>query len=210
MYGKRIKRILDIVLSGLALIFLSPIMLIIAILVKIKLGKPIIFRQERPGKGEKPFKLIKFRTMNVEKNKDGNLLTDEERLTGFGRFLRATSLDELPEFVNILKGDMSIVGPRPLLMRYLPFYKDEERVRHSVRPGLTGLAQINGRNNVDWDERLKYDIKYVENITFIRDVKIIIRTIGKVLGRRDIASGKQLIIQDLDKEREWMLERSKH
>jgi Sugar transferases involved in lipopolysaccharide synthesis len=210
MYGKRIKRILDIVLSGLALIFLSPIMLITAILVKIKLGKPIIFMQERPGKGEKSFKLIKFRTMNVEKNKDGNLLTDEERLTGFGRFLRATSLDELPEFVNILKGDMSIVGPRPLLMKYLPFYKDEERVRHSVRPGLTGLAQINGRNNVDWDERLKYDIKYVENITFIRDVKIIIRTIGKVLGRRDIASGKQLIIQDLDKEREWMLERSKH
>ena len=143
--------------------------------------------------------------MTDERDKDGNLLPDEERLTQFGRTLRTTSLDELPELVNIFKGDMSIVGPRPLLVRYLPFYKDDERVRHSVRPGLTGLAQINGRNNVDWDERLSYDVVYVKHITFGGDVRIILQTIGKVLKGSDVASGEQLVMQDLDKERSWIL-----
>lgn len=205
MYQKYIKRVFDMALSGLALIILSPIILITAILVKVKLGTPVIFKQERPGKGEKIFKLLKFRTMTDERDKDGNLLPDEERLTQFGRTLRTTSLDELPELVNIFKGDMSIVGPRPLLVRYLPFYKDDERVRHSVRPGLTGLAQINGRNNVDWDERLSYDVVYVKHITFGGDVRIILQTIGKVLKRSDVASGEQLVMQDLDKERSWIL-----
>ncbi len=204
IYRSCIKRVLDVLLSGFTIIILSPIMLIIAILVRVKLGSPVIFRQERPGKNEKLFKLFKFRTMTEDKDENGEPLSDEIRLTNFGRILRETSLDELPELLNIFKGDMSIVGPRPLLVRYLPFYKDEERIRHSVRPGLTGLAQVNGRNNIDWDERLKYDIKYVENITFIGDVKIILQTIGKVLKRSDIASGQQLIIQDLDKERNWM------
>lgn len=205
MYQKCIKRIFDVVLSGLALIILSPVMIVTAILVKVKLGTPVIFKQERPGKDEKLFKLLKFRTMTDGRDKNGNLLPDEERLTKFSRTLRTTSLDELPELVNIFKGDMSIVGPRPLLVRYLPFYKDEERVRHSVRPGLTGLAQINGRNNVSWDERLSYDIEYVNHISFIRDVSIVLLTIGKVWRRSDVASGKQLIMQDLDKERSLVL-----
>lgn len=205
MYQKCIKRIFDVVLSGVALIILSPVMIVTAILVKVKLGTPVIFKQERPGKDEKLFKLLKFRTMTDGRDKNGNLLPDEERLTKFGRTLRTTSLDELPELVNIFKGDMSIVGPRPLLVRYLPFYKDEERVRHSVRPGLTGLAQINGRNNVSWDERLSYDIEYVNHISFIRDVSIVLLTIGKVWRRSDVASGKQLIMQDLDKERSLVL-----
>lgn len=204
IYRSCIKRVLDMLLSGITIVILSPMMLVIAILVRIKLGSPIIFRQERPGKNEKLFKLFKFRTMTDERNEKGELLSDEVRLTDFGRTLRTTSLDELPELLNILKGDMSIVGPRPLLVRYLPFYKGEERIRHSVRPGLTGLAQVNGRNNIDWDERLGYDVKYVNNITFIGDVKIILQTMGKVLKRSDIASGQQLIIQDLDKERDWM------
>ena len=205
MYQKYIKRVFDMALSGLALVILSPIILITAILVKVKLGTPVIFRQERPGKGEKIFKLFKFRTMTDDRDTDGNLLPDEERLTQFGRTLRTTSLDELPELVNIFKGDMSIVGPRPLLVRYLPFYKDDERIRHAVRPGLTGLAQINGRNNADWDERLSYDVAYVKHITFSGDVRIILQTIGKVLKRSDVASGEQLVIQALDKERSYIL-----
>lgn len=201
IYELFIKRFLDVVLSALAIIVLSPLMLIVAVLVKIKLGSPVIFSQKRPGKDEKLFHLYKFRSMTDKRDEHGNLLPDEERLTQFGRTLRTTSLDELPELVNIFKGDMSIVGPRPLLVRYLPFYKDNERVRHSVRPGLTGLAQINGRNNVDWDERLSYDVAYVKHITFGGDVKIILQTISKVLKRSDIASGEQLVMQDLDKER---------
>lgn len=204
IYRKYIKRVLDVLLSGFAIAVLSPIMLIVAILVRVKLGSPVIFKQERPGKHEKLFKLFKFRTMTDVRDEKGELLSDEDRLTKFGRTLRATSLDELPELLNIFRGDMSIVGPRPLLVRYLPFYKDEELLRHSVRPGLTGLAQVNGRNNIDWDERLEYDVKYVKNITFFEDVKIILQTIGKVLKRSDIASGEQLIIPDLDKERAWM------
>ena len=204
LYRTIFKRLFDIVLSGMAIVVFSPVLLVTALLVRIKLGTPIIFKQERPGKDEKLFKLFKFRTMTDQRDEKGELLPDEVRLTSFGRTLRSTSLDELPELVNILRGDMSLIGPRPLLVRYLPFYNDSERVRHSVRPGLTGLAQVNGRNNVNWDERLSYDVQYVENITFINDLKIMLQTIGKVLKRSDIASGEQLIMQDLDKERAWM------
>ena len=201
MYRKCIKRLLDIVLSGIALIILSPIMLFIAIFVRIKLGSPVLFIQERPGKDEKLFKLYKFRSMTDARNKDGNLLSDEERLLKFGRILRTTSLDELPELINIFKGDMSIVGPRPLLARYLSYYRQEERIRHTVRPGLTGLAQVNGRNNLGWDERLRLDIEYVKQISLLNDIKIIIATFVKVLKRSDIVSGDQLVMQDLDQER---------
>ena len=206
IYRKLIKRPLDIFVSGIAIVTLSPIMLVTAILVRVKLGSPVIFRQERPGKDETRFKLFKYRTMTDERDEKGELLPDEVRLTRFGRALRATSLDELPELLNIFMGDMSIVGPRPLLVRYLPFYKDEERLRHSVRPGLTGLAQVNGRNNLGWDERLEFDVEYVKHITFAGDMKIILKTVGKVFKRSDIASGEQLIMQDLDKERAWMKE----
>lgn len=166
MYKKFMKRFLDLVLSIMAFIILMPLMLIIYILVRVKLGKPAIFKQERPGKDEKIFTLYKFRTMTDEKDENGNLLPDEQRLTKFGKILRSTSLDELPELINIIKGDMSIVGPRPLLIKYLPFYTKEERKRHNVRPGLTGLAQINGRNLLNWDDRFKSDIKYIEEISF--------------------------------------------
>lgn len=202
MYKALIKRIMDVLLSGIAILLLSPVMLIIAMLVRKKLGSPVIFKQERPGKNEKIFKLYKFRTMTDERDEHGDLLSDEMRLTKFGRALRSTSLDELPELFNIFKGDMSIVGPRPLLVRYLPYYSCEERKRHNVRPGLTGLAQVNGRNNVDWDQRLKYDVEYVNNLSFLGDVKIILQTIGKVLKGSDIASGEQLLMEDLDVERE--------
>ena len=201
MYKQYMKRCLDILLSVLALVLLSPVMLLTAILVRAKLGTPILFVQERPGKYEQIFKLLKFRTMTEKRDGNGELLPDEERLTKFGRFLRTTSLDELPELFNIVKGDMSIVGPRPLLVRYLPFYKKEERIRHSVRPGLTGLAQINGRNNLSWDDRLALDIRYVKTISFANDLKIIYMTIRKVLNRSDIASGNQMIMHDLDMER---------
>lgn len=188
MYAKYIKRILDLILSLMALIVLMPLMIIIGILVRINLGSPIIFKQKRPGKNEKIFTLYKFRTMTDKRDIDGNLLPDEYRLTKFGKFLRSTSLDELPELINIIKGDMSIVGPRPLVISYLPYYNEEEKHRHDVRPGLTGLAQINGRNILNWEERFKYDITYVENVTFIEDVIIIIKTIGKVLKKQDIVT----------------------
>lgn len=201
LYRVFIKRALDIFLSGIAIILLSPVMLLLVLLVKIKLGSPVIFMQDRPGKNEKIFRLYKFRTMTDERDREGTLLPDEKRLTKFGRTLRATSLDELPELFNIFRGDMSIVGPRPLLVRYLPYYTEDERLRHSVRPGLTGLAQVNGRNNVNWDERLKYDIEYVKKVSFHGDVKIILQTIRKVIKQSDIASGDQLIMDDLDIER---------
>lgn len=204
IYEKYVKRVLDVILSGVGIVVLSPIILCTAFLVRINLGSPIVFRQKRPGKDEKIFELYKFRTMNDKRGADGTLLSDEERLTKFGRVLRTMSIDELLELANILKGDMSIVGPRPLLVRYLPYYKDDERIRHSVRPGLTGLAQVSGRNNLCWDQRLKLDEEYVKNISFVNDVSIVIKTIGKVLRRSDIASGEQLIIQDLDKERAWV------
>ena len=186
MYRKFVKRLLDIVLSLLALIILSPILLIIFILVRIKLGKPAIFKQQRPGKNEKIFTLYKFRTMTEEKDEEGNLLPDEKRLTKFGKILRKTSLDELPELVNILKGDMSIVGPRPLAVIYLPYYNEDEKHRHDVRPGLTGLAQVNGRNTLLWEEKFKYDLEYIHNITFINDCKIILKTIKKVFKEEGI------------------------
>lgn len=187
MYKNYIKRLLDFTLSLLALILLSPVMLIIAILVRIKLGTPVIFKQQRPGKNEKIFTLYKFRTMTDKKDENGNLLLDSERLTKFGKLLRSTSLDELPELVNILKGDMAIVGPRPLLVEYLPYYTEEEKHRHDVRPGLTGLAQVNGRNSISWEEKFKDDLKYVNKITFIGDTKIILKTVGKVFKREGIS-----------------------
>lgn len=188
MYRLFIKRLLDILLSLNAIIILSPIYLIIAIMVKIKLGSPIIFCQERPGKDEKIFKMYKFRSMTSETDKDGNLLPDEVRLTSFGKKLRSTSLDELPELFNILKGDMSIVGPRPLLVRYLPLYNEEQRKRHSVRPGLTGLAQVSGRNAISWEDKFKKDVEYTRNLTFIFDCKIIIKTVFSVVKKEGISS----------------------
>lgn len=197
MYAKYIKRILDFVLSLCALIVLSPILLIVAILVRIKLGSPIIFKQKRPGKDEKIFTLYKFRTMTDKKDENGNLLPDEERLTKFGKFLRSTSLDELPELVNILKGDMAIVGPRPQLVRDMIFMTDEQRKRHTVRQGLTGLAQVNGRNNISWEDKINYDLQYIEKITFLGDVKIILQTVGKVFKRADIATDGMDTAEDL-------------
>lgn len=187
MYAKYFKRILDFILSLIALIILSPVFLIIVILVRIKLGSPIIFKQERPGKDEKIFTLYKFRTMTDKKDEKGNLLPDSERLTKFGKALRSTSLDELPELFNILKGDMSIVGPRPLLTEYLPLYNEEQKHRHDVRPGLTGLAQISGRNTLSWEEKFKDDIAYINKITFINDLKIVFKTIFKVFKREGIS-----------------------
>lgn len=191
MYRHFFKRFFDIVLSGLALVVLSPVLLIVAILVRVKLGSPVLFCQERPGKDEKIFKMYKFRSMTEARDEDGNLLPDDLRLTRFGRLLRSTSLDELPELWNIFKGDMSIVGPRPLLVEYLPYYTEEERHRHDVRPGLTGLAQVNGRNVTPWDERLKMDVDYVDQLTFAMDVKIIFLTVYKVFRRSDIIVGQQ-------------------
>lgn len=191
MYAKYIKRILDFALSLVALIVLSPVLLIVAILVRVKLGSPVIFKQQRPGKNEKIFTLYKFRTMTDKKDENGNLLPDSERLTKFGKLLRSTSLDELPELINILKDDMAIVGPRPLLVEYLPYYTEEEKHRHDVRPGLTGLAQVNGRNSISWEEKFKYDVQYVKKITFLGDLKIILKTVKKTVKREDILVGKE-------------------
>lgn len=187
MYRKYIKRVLDFTLSLIALIILSPIYLVLAILVRIKLGSPIIFKQERPGLNEKIFTLYKFRTMTDEKDENGKLLPDEVRLTKFGKILRSTSLDELPELINIIKGDMSIVGPRPLLVEYLPLYNEKQRCRHNVRPGLTGYAQISGRNSISWEEKFNDDLMYIENITFTEDLKIVLKTALKVIKREGIS-----------------------
>lgn len=191
MYKKYIKRILDITLSLLALIILMPVMIVIYILVRTKLGKPAIFKQQRPGKDEKIFTIYKFRTMTDEKDENGNLLPDKKRETKFGKALRSTSLDELPELVNIIKGDMSIVGPRPLHVRYLPYYTEEEKHRHDVKPGLTGLAQINGRNTISWDDKLKYDIEYIKKITFFNDLNIVFKTFCKVIERDGILGSEE-------------------
>lgn len=182
------KRLLDFILSLTAIIILSLVFFIVAILVRIKLGNPILFKQERPGINGKIFIMYKFRTMTDEKDKKGNLLSDKKRLTRFGRFLRSTSLDELPELFNILKGDMSIIGPRPLLVQYLPLYNKHQKRRHEVRPGLSGLAQISGRNAISWKKKFDLDIEYVDNISFIGDFKIILLTIKKVLIREGINS----------------------
>lgn len=190
-YEKYVKRLLDIVLSGCALIVLSPVLLITAILVRVKLGSPVIFCQERPGKDEKIFKLHKFRSMSDARDENGELLPDKERLGKFGRALRATSLDELPELWDIFRGKMSIVGPRPLLVEYLPYYTEEERHRHDVRPGLTGLAQINGRNTLTWEQKFAYDLEYVQHVSFITDLSILLGTVGKVLNRSGVQVNTQ-------------------
>lgn len=186
MYKKYLKRPMDIFLSIVALILLSPLLGIITILVKIKLGSPVIFKQKRPGFGEKIFTMYKFRTMTDKKDDQGNLLPDKDRLTTFGKWLRSTSLDELPELWNILKGDMSIVGPRPLLVEYLPFYSEYQKHRHDVRPGLTGLSQIRGRNSISWNEKFDLDTEYVNSITFVNDCTIIFMTIKTVLFKEGI------------------------
>ena len=190
-YEKYIKRLLDIVLSGCALIVLSPLLLVTAILVRVQLGSPVIFCQERPGKDEKIFKLHKFRSMSDARDENGNLLPDKERLTGFGKKLRSLSIDELPELWDIFRGKMSIVGPRPLLVEYLPYYTENERHRHDVRPGLTGLAQINGRNTLTWEQKFTYDLEYVQHIGFCEDIKILFRTVGKVLNRSGVQVNTQ-------------------
>lgn len=195
-YEKYIKRLLDIVLSGAALVILSPVLLITAVLVRIKLGSPVMFTQERPGKDEKVFKLHKFRSMTDARDASGNLLPDKERLTRFGAKLRSLSIDELPELWDIFRGKMSIVGSRPLLVKYLPLYNEEQRHRHDVRPGLTGWAQVHGRNLTSWEERFEYDVEYVNNISFALDVKIIIMTIRCVLGREGINADGSATMED--------------
>ena len=192
-YERYVKRPLDCFLAGLAITGMFPIIMIVAGLVKFSLGSPVIFVQERPGLNEKLFKLYKFRTITDSKDECGNFLPDSKRMTPIGSFLRATSLDELPELFNILKGDMALIGPRPLLVRYLPAYTEEEHHRHDVRPGLSGLAQVNGRNYVDWDRRLAYDIEYTRKITFIGDCKIIFKTIYNVLRQKDVATNTEEI-----------------
>lgn len=186
MYEKYIKRMLDFALSLAALIVLTPLLLVLMIVGFFAMKGNPFFTQERPGRNEKIFKLIKFRTMTNEKDKEGKLLPDEKRLIPYGRFLRSTSLDELPELINILKGEMSIIGPRPLAVQYLPYYTEEERHRHDVRPGLSGLAQVNGRNSLQWEKRFAYDLEYVRNITFLQDVKIIFKSVKKVFAKEDI------------------------
>ena len=201
VYEKFFKRFLDVFLSTGALIVLSPIIAITAILVRIKHGSPVVYVQERPGKDEKIFKIYKFRTMTNETDENGELLPDEKRLTKFGSALRKSSIDEILELVNIVKGDMSIIGPRPLLEQYLPYYTEMEKHRHDVRPGLSGLAQVNGRNLVKWDQRLAYDVQYVNNITFMEDVKIVLKTIKKVFAREDIVVNTDDVETFLDQER---------
>ena len=196
MYKNFIKRILDINLSFLALVILSPLLILTAFLIRIKLGAPVFFKQLRPGKNEKIFGILKFRTMTDAKDENGNLLPDEIRLTRFGQFLRSTSIDELPELLNILNGDMSIVGPRPLLVQYLERYNEEQKHRHDVKPGLTGLAQVNGRNGITWEEKFHYDLEYVKNITFYGDCKIIFQTVMKVFGREGISSATSVTMEE--------------
>ena len=195
IYQKYIKRILDITLSGAAIIVLSPVMGVTAILVKKKLGSPVIFKQKRPGKDEKIFTMYKFRTMTDERDEKGELLPDSIRVTKFGKMLRSTSLDDLPELFNIFKGDMSVVGPRPLLVQYLPLYNEKQKRRHEVRPGLSGLAQVNGRNAITWDEKFNYDVEYVEKVSFTLDVRIVLRTIIKAFRQEDINAGSEVTME---------------
>ena len=207
MYAKCFKRILDFVLSLMALLILWPVLLILAIIGAIAMGGNPFFIQQRPGKNEKIFRLIKFRTMSNAKDKEGNLLPDADRLNGYGKFLRKTSLDELPELLNILVGNMSIVGPRPLLVRDMVFMTDEQRKRHSIRPGLTGLAQVNGRNNITWEKKIEYDLQYIcRGITLLGDVRIIIQTVGKVFRRSDTV--REGTVSDIDFG-DWLLQTQK-
>jgi len=197
VYARYIKRILDVLLSGCALIVLSPVLLIVAVLVRIRLGSPVIFCQPRPGKDEKIFKMYKFRSMTDARDENGELLPDEIRLTKFGRTLRSTSLDELPELWNIFKGDMSIVGPRPQLVRDMVFMTPEQRLRHTVMPGLTGLAQVSGRNAISWEDKLATDLRYIRRITFLGDVKIVLLTVKKVFCRENISADGMDTAEDL-------------
>lgn len=210
MYQKCIKRLLDIVLSLFILILLSPVFLILAVLVRVKLGSPVLFLQERPGLHEKIFILYKFRTMTDARDAEGNLLPDRDRLTSFGKFLRASSLDELPEFLNILKGDMSFIGPRPLLVSYLPYYTKEETLRHTVRPGLTGLAQVSGRNFLDWDRRLEKDVEYVKGLSLGMDLRVLMLTVKTVLGRSDVAEDTNRAEGNFAQIRKERLEKTGH
>lgn len=196
LYRDCIKRGIDVVVSLMAVIILSPVFLIVSVLVRTKLGSPVIFKQERPGKDEKIFCMYKFRTMTDEKDVDGNLLPDEKRLTPFGKKLRDTSLDELPELFNIIKGDMSIVGPRPLLVRYLPLYNDRQKRRHEVKPGITGLAQVKGRNSISWEKKFEWDVRYVEHVSFLLDLKIVLDTIGVVLKKEGISSDTSVTMEE--------------
>ena len=200
-YERYVKRPLDFCSAALLLILLSPLMAVVAVLVRIQLGTPVIFHQQRPGRNERIFNLCKFRTMTDARDKNGDLLPDAKRLTKLGSTLRRTSLDELPELVNILKGDMSFVGPRPLLVRYLPWYTEREKRRHEVRPGLTGLAQVSGRNFIGWDKRLDLDVRYADRITFLGDLRILIKTIHNVLCQEDVAVDTDTAEQYLDEER---------
>lgn len=197
MYRRFLKRSMDFILSLMAIIVLSPVLIIVAVLIRLKLGSPVLFKQKRPGLNEKIFTMYKFRTMTDEKDENGELLLDSVRLTKFGRMLRSTSLDELPELFNILKGDMSIVGPRPQLVRDMVFMTSEQRRRHSVHPGLTGWAQVNGRNNVTWEEKLTLDLEYIEEISFIKDWKIIFMTVAKVFKKEDISTEGMDTAEDL-------------
>ncbi|WP_347134001.1 sugar transferase [[Clostridium] symbiosum] len=197
MYRKYIKRLLDIIMAAAGIIVLSPVMLVTAFLVRVKLGSPVIFKQKRPGKNERIFEMYKFRSMTDERDQDGNLLPDEVRLTELGKKLRATSLDELPELFNILKGDMSVVGPRPQLVRDMVFMTAKQRKRHEVLPGLTGLAQVNGRNKISWEEKLSWDLKYVNHISLRTDLSIVVKTIIKVLKRENISTVGMETAEDL-------------
>ncbi len=186
LYSRFFKRALDFSMALAMIVALSPIYLLLYVLIRINMGSPTVFRQERPGFNEKIFTVMKFRSMNSKRGEDGKLLPDAQRITPLGKFLRKSSLDELPQLFNVLKGDMSFVGPRPLLPRYLPYYTEEEKLRHSVRPGITGLAQVNGRNAISWDRKLAYDVEYVKNISFLNDLKILLLTAKKVLFGNDI------------------------
>lgn len=195
MYKNLIKPILDFILAFLLIIIFSPIILIVALLIKLKLGSPILFTQERPGLNGKIFRIYKFRTMSDERDSKGNLLSDELRLKGFGKFIRKSSLDELPQLFNVLKGEMSFVGPRPLLVEYLKLYNQEQAKRHNVKPGITGWAQVNGRNAISWEEKFKLDVYYVEHISFMLDCKILYMTFFKVLKRKDINSNTNITME---------------
>lgn len=199
MYKNYIKRLLDFCISFIALICISPILLVVTIWLHFaNNGAGAFFFQERPGKGEKIFKVIKYKTMTDERDADGNLLPDEKRITKVGKFVRSTSIDELPQLFNVLKGDMALIGPRPLLVKYLPYYSEREKLRHTVRPGISGWAQVNGRNTISWDTKLAYDVEYVENLTFMMDVRVILKTIQNVLSRKDVVLQA---IPDLDEYR---------
>lgn len=208
IYKKWIKRFLDILLSLIILIALSPVLAALAVLVRVRLGSPVLFSQQRPGLGEKIFTLYKFRTMTDERDEEGNLLPDSRRLTPLGKFLRASSLDELPEFFNILKGDMSFIGPRPLLVSYLPYYTEEESLRHTVRPGLTGLAQVSGRNFLDWDRRLQKDVEYVKGLSFSMDCRVLFLTVKAVFSRSGVAEDTNRTEGNFARIRQERLERT--